>query len=739
LPTVVVWLAVLAGAKPAAADTTIEDFETNTSFARWIFSNGSEFPGATGILTRDAGRSGSGAHLAYDLGRGGAYVSATLEFERPLRAGALGFWVKEPPRSQAKLRLYDSSGQTLEYAVERPLEAFDASKWFRVVIDTGRPSGHYGGANDGVVHQPLTGMSILAIPENEGAGALTGAVDVDDISTIDSFRASLDPARLPLIAAPPNASELSKNFAVNIHFTSDDRALDAARAAGFGAVRMDLGWSDIETTRGVYDLARFDALVASLAARGMRLHLILDYQNQLYPTMDAGDFMTVTVPAFANMARAVARHFAGKGVTYEVWNEPNGSFWSRTPSDFAAFCNATVAAVHEGDAKARVSTGGVSAFDYRFLSTFFAAHGGRGVDAIGVHPYRQLGGETLAHDWVRVTALLAEAFPGAAPAVWDTEWGYSSSWYGDGHSYDARVQQAQMVARELLSAGSLGFPLIVYYDLRDGGVDARNAEHNFGLLQHDYAEKPAMQAVRTLNEIARNHTFRGFLQTGQSSLHALLFESTAERVVAAWWDNPHNSGVIELPPRTAGRDVLGAHLNLASDGATELTLHERYGPVYLTFASSTETSSSAAGGSAGATSDAAMGGSTAQVSDALTSGAPGAAGAAEPTTAGTSSASSGGSISVRGQDESPRSTGIPTNGATSAQSSGGAPSAAGADSDLDTAAPSRAVACGCTVIGERPPRPLAALIASAGIVAGVARRRRGSRRSHSDSLANAKR
>jgi hypothetical protein len=43
------------------------------------------------------------------------------------------------------------------------------------------------------------------------------------------------------------------------------------------------------------------------------------------------------------------------------------------------------------------------------------------------------------------------------------------------------------------------------------------------------------------------------------------------------------------------------------------------------------------------------------------------------------------------------------------------------------------------VIGERPPRPLAALIASAGIVAGVARRRRGSRRSHSDSLANAKR
>jgi hypothetical protein len=45
-------------------------------------------------------------------------------------------------------------------------------------------------------------------------------------------------------------------------------------------------------------------------------------------------------------------------------------------------------------------------------------------------------------------------------AIWDTEWGYSSTWFGgDGHASLARRAQAELVLRELLTAWAVGFPL----------------------------------------------------------------------------------------------------------------------------------------------------------------------------------------------------------------------------------------------------------------------------------------
>ncbi|MGC4091268.1 MAG: hypothetical protein QM756_26005 [Polyangiaceae bacterium] len=373
---------------------------------------------------------------------------------------------------------------------------------------------------------------------------------------------------------------------------------------------MDVGWSDIEANAGVYDFSRFDELLASLEARGMRLHLIVDYLNPLYPSFEAADFMTVTSPAFAAMARALAAHFAGRGVTYEVWNEPNGStFWKRSTADFAAFCAAAVKALHAGDASAQVCSGGLSGFDYRFVDAFLASGGGLGFDAIGVHPYRRAGGESVAHDLVLMRAVVGDRI-NPAPPIWDTEWGYSSTWYGDGHAYDARMQQAQMVARELLSAGSMAFPLVVYYDLRDGGTDGQNAEHNFGLLGNDYTEKPALVAVRTLTGAVKGRGFVGFLQTGLSSLHALRFDSEKEQLLAVWWDNPRDDVVLELPAHTAGTDVLGRSLALDSESPSELTWKESYGPLYLTFVRVTPTGvAGGSGGESGAGGAAADGGS----------------------------------------------------------------------------------------------------------------------------------
>ena len=41
-----------------------------------------------------------------------------------------------------------------------------------------------------------------------------------------------------------------------------------------------------------------------------------------------------------------------------------------------------------------------------------------------------------------------------------------------------------MAVRELISTRVVGFPLAIWYDLRDDGIDPTSSEHNFGLLEH---------------------------------------------------------------------------------------------------------------------------------------------------------------------------------------------------------------------------------------------------------------
>jgi hypothetical protein len=233
-----------------------------------------------------------------------------------------------------------------------------------------------------------------------------------------------------------------------------------------------------------------------------------------------------------------------------------------------------------------VSTGGLAGFDDPFLRAMLDGGGGAGADAVGVHPYRQGGGESASDDLVLMRSTLAQAYQ-TAPPVWDTEWGYSSQWFGGdagGHDPGGRALQAQRTSRELLSAWALGFPMEIYYDVRDDGVDPTNAEHNFGLVQNDYTDKPAVVAVRTLSQAAKGRAFEGFLPVGFSSLHAMLLVGPADRVVALWSDATASVTGVSVPAGGTAVDLLGAPVTLTTDGgATFVTVSESTGPVFLTY------------------------------------------------------------------------------------------------------------------------------------------------------------
>jgi len=223
---------------------------------------------------------------------------------------------------------------------------------------------------------------------------------------------------------------LPQGVGMNIHFTRDhERDLDLIAAAGCKFIRMDFGWGGTERKKGEYNWADYDELTANLEKRGMRAIYILDYSNPLYEeTVVSKNPLTgkeqkdlaspqhpESVAAFARWAAASARHFTGRRIIWEIWNEPNISFWKPKPDakQYSALALATAKAVREADSNATIIGPATSEVPVKFIEEFFTAGALAYLDAVSVHPYRpyRKGPETAAEDYAKLRALIEKHAP----------------------------------------------------------------------------------------------------------------------------------------------------------------------------------------------------------------------------------------------------------------------------------------------------------------------------------------
>jgi hypothetical protein len=175
----VCWTAA-GGAEPRLA----EDFESapkgpNTTPDRWTFTNGAEFPGARGSFERakEAAHGGQwGGRLSFDFTGGGAYVGAILALDKAPDIAAVRVWVRRPAGTMVTFRYTDQTGQTLQ----KHFRTAD-DKWFQAVVGMDGWTGHWGGANDGVVHGPPKLIAFLV----GSIGAKKGEVLLDDVRLIE--------------------------------------------------------------------------------------------------------------------------------------------------------------------------------------------------------------------------------------------------------------------------------------------------------------------------------------------------------------------------------------------------------------------------------------------------------------------------------------------------------------------------------------------------------------------------
>ncbi len=374
-------------------------------------------------------------------------------------------------------------------------------------------------------------------------------------------------------------------FGVNIHFTGLPRDLKMIADAGFKLIRMDLVWSRVEQTKGVYDFKKsgYDSLTLGCEELGIRVLYILDYSNELYES-DRSIRTEAGRKAFAEFAEAAAKRYTGKGILWEVWNEANiKQFWTPQPSvdDYCKLVEAVAPRIRNADPSGQVVAGATSGIPLEWLEGCFKNGLLRWIDVLSVHPYRSQSPETVIQDYAKLRGLIARYAPASKQIpVISGEWGYSNlNW---DKSRLTEQQQADYLVRMFLINSYQNIPVSIWYDWKNDGTDINEREHQFGTVKHDMNPKAAYLAVKVLSSTLAGYSISEKIDLGNEKDFAFKLTNGNREAVAFWTLGPRHNVTLPIDPTEVtligiygGKVIINwktKHLNLRAEQSPQYLL-----------------------------------------------------------------------------------------------------------------------------------------------------------------------
>jgi len=349
-----------------------------------------------------------------------------------------------------------------------------------------------------------------------------------------------------------------------------DRFLDAAVDLGGVMIRRDVRWSEIERIRGTFDFSVYDTMLDEMDARGIRFLGNLAYGNPwATSTPQADEFFPPDDPQdFARFAGETARHFAGRVVAWEIWNEPNAGFrfWkgvdlSGDPYAYADLLAAAGQAIHEADPTTPVMLGGTvftpqyieGAIPWLDAAWRHRPDLGSTFEIAGIHTYQsypptvapEIGlGNGLATDppladKVAAHSCLLQMHHAPTKAIWITEMGWPVFQNID------EATHARFMVRSTLLAAKAGVDGVFWYTLRDGpDPTSFPPEDAFGLQHNDIDEnsmrdaspKPAYGALKAMLTLAGDlHVLASPPPWETTDVQGVMFGADSDVTAAAGW------------------------------------------------------------------------------------------------------------------------------------------------------------------------------------------------------------
>ena len=395
--------------------------------------------------------------------------------------------------------------------------------------------------------------------------------------------ASVSPAAMG--AGSLSGPAISDGFGVNIHFTGLPHDLHMISEAGFKFIRMDLAWSRIEQTKGIYDFkgSGYDSLTLGCKELGIRVLYILDYSNELYES-DRSVRTEAGRKAFGDFTEAAAKRYTGKGILWEVWNEANiKQFWTPQPSvdDYCKLVEVTASRIRNADPNSQVVAGATSGIPFEWLEGCFKNGLLNWIDLLSVHPYRSQPPETVIQDYAKLRRLIASYAPaGKQIPVISGEWGYSNiNW---DKSALTEQQQADYLVRMFLLNSYQNIPVSIWYDWKNDGTDPNEREHQFGTVKHDLNPKAAYLAAKVLSSTLKGYSIKQKFDLGDPNDFAFKLTNGNREAVAFWTMGPRHNVTLPLDPTEVtlvgifgGKVIINwktEHLNLRAEQSPQYLL-----------------------------------------------------------------------------------------------------------------------------------------------------------------------
>lgn len=402
------------------------------------------------------------------------------------------------------------------------------------------------------------------------------------------------PADVPTTAGLLPGPTLPNGFGVNVNFRGQPHDLDMIAEAGFKLIRMDLTWAVIEQDKGIYEFEKlgYDSLTEGCSKRGIRILYILNYGNTLY---EKGRSIRTQAgrEAFAHFAEAAAERYSGRGILWEIWNEPNiKHFWDSQPSaeDYCKLVEMTAPRIKKADPNGLVVAGATSQIPFEWLEDCFKRGLLQWIDVLSVHPYRSQPPETVVADYAELRRLIARYLPGEKQMpIISGEWGYSNlNW---DQTRLSEQKQAEYLARMFLTNLHLGIDVSIWYDWKDDGTNPNEREHQFGAVRHDCNPKAAYLAAKVLASTLAGYTLDTRIDLGNENDFALKLTKNGREAIAFWTTAEEHAVTLPIEPTEVTLVGMYGGKVVINWKTNNLKLRALQSPQYLLVEPKTENSS----------------------------------------------------------------------------------------------------------------------------------------------------
>ncbi len=295
-------------------------------------------------------------------------------------------------------------------------------------------------------------------------------------------------------------------------------------------------------------------------------------------TNDPRRFPPADLWDYYEFCRAVAAHFAGRVWFWEVWNEPNITFFRGTIAEYADMLKTAAVAIRNANPRAYVIFGGTAGVDIPFFDRCYQYGAREYFDVAAAHPYQW--GKVFDDRWFfeKLSSLRAEMrkWGDTAKPIWLNEFGWSTA-----SKNITEADQARLLVQCFVSAiarRDLGIQRAFWFCVKNWGGPG------YGLYAPDGRKKPAWFAYRTMVSQLRGLTCWGSLDVGPEVRAWAFTDHAQRRCVVVFWSTGLEPTTVTLhmvAGPTGLFDLMGESKAVPPVRSGRLTLGATPAPQYL--------------------------------------------------------------------------------------------------------------------------------------------------------------